>query len=274
VQSNKPATVEDQVLEKGGAAKFWRKTDISGKGWQKIIVPLRYMRWAGKRTPDWRGVQYFGVYFRTAAEIAIDNIAFARSKCGTDIPTPELAALAARADAVCFGSLGQRAPVSARTIQQFLKTMRPETVRIFDVNLRQSFYSREILHQSLERANVLKLSDEELPVLADLFGLPQSSVESQLGELLQRFSLRLVAYTRGPDGSVLVAPDAMDEHPGCPGKAVDSVGAGDSFTAALCMGVLRGHPLARVNGHANKVATFVCANHGAVPTLPPDIKAS
>ncbi len=94
VHSKKPATVEVQFIEKGGAAKFWRKTDISGKGWQKIIVPLRYMRWAGKRTPDWRGVQYFGVYFRTAAEIAIDNIAFARSKCGTDIPTPELAALA------------------------------------------------------------------------------------------------------------------------------------------------------------------------------------
>ena len=179
----------------------------------------------------------------------------------------EMEALAGRADAVCFGSLGQRSDVSRRAIRSFLRAMRPGTLKIFDVNLRQTFYSEEIITSSLELATVLKLSDEELPVLAAMYGL-SGSVSAQLSGLLDRFRLDLVACTCGANGSLLMTPAETDRHPGYPGKAVDSVGAGDSFAAALCMGLLNGVPLKKINDHANRVAAFVCSQPGAIPEIP------
>jgi fructokinase len=185
--------------------------------------------------------------------------------------TPALTALAREADAVCFGSLAQRHSVSRGAIHHFLETMRPEALTIFDVNLRQSFYSKEIIEQSLHRSNVLKLSDDELPVMAKLFDL-SGSIAKQLAVLRERFELRLVAYTRGPEGSLLVTANESDDHPGNPGKAVDTVGAGDSFTAALCMGLLKKKPLAEINRHANRVAQYVCLHTGATPVLPDELR--
>ena len=181
-----------------------------------------------------------------------------------------LVRLAQRTDAVCFGSLAQRNPLSRSTIQLFLKAMPPSSLRIFDVNLRQDFHSKEIVDESLRLANILKLSDEELPVLAEMFGLSGSAAE-QLEALRERFGLVLVAYTRGAAGSLLVSADATSDHPGCPGSAVNSVGAGDSFTAALCLGLLNGNKLDEINEHANRVATFVCSQDGATPTLPKEL---
>jgi fructokinase len=179
----------------------------------------------------------------------------------------KLGKLAQKSDAVCFGSLAQRSAVSRSTIHAFLKAMRPEALKIFDVNLRQSFYSEAVIEESLELATILKLSDEELPMLADLFGF-DGSIEDQLAALLGKFKLHLIAYTRGPDGSLLITTDETSDHPGCPGDAVNSVGAGDSFTAALCMGLLNQKSLNEINGHANRVATFVCSQDGATPVLP------
>lgn len=177
---------------------------------------------------------------------------------------------AQKADAVCFGSLAQRNVVSRTTIRRFLKMMRPGTLKIFDVNLRQQFYSKEIIAESLELSNILKLSDEELPVLAEMFRI-SGSVQEQLDALIKTFDLKLIAYTRGPDGSLLVSPEETSNHPGCPGDAVNSVGAGDSFTATLCMGLLNQKPLSEINEHANCVATFVCSQDGATPLLPEEI---
>jgi fructokinase len=182
-----------------------------------------------------------------------------------------LEALAKKANAVCFGSLAQRGSVSRSTIHKFLGLMKPDALKIFDVNLRQSFFSKAIIEASLKHCNILKLSDEELPVLAELFGLT-GSTEEQLEQLREMFELQLIAYTRGPDGSLLVADGKTDDHPGCPGAAVNSVGAGDSFTATLCMGLLNKKPLAEINGHANRVATFVCSQDSATPVLPDDLK--
>lgn len=181
-----------------------------------------------------------------------------------------LEALAEKADAVCFGSLAQRNEVSRSTIHTFLGLMKPGALKIFDVNLRQSFFSKEIIETSLKHCGILKLSDEELPVLAGLFGLAGSTKE-QLKKLRKMFDLQLIAYTRGPDGSLLVAAGKTDDHPGCPGTAVNSVGAGDSFTAALCMGLLNKKPPAEINEHANRVATFVCSQDSATPVLPDDL---
>ena len=182
----------------------------------------------------------------------------------------ELEELAQKADAACFGSLAQRNRVSRSTIHAFLRLMRRDALKICDVNLRQDFYSKEILGESLELSNILKLSDEELPVLAELFGL-SGSVRQQIGGLMEMFGLHLIAYTRGAAGSLLATPDEINEHPGYPAVVVDSVGAGDSFTAALCMGLLNRQPLSRISDHANRVAGFVCSQNGATPTLPTEI---
>ena len=188
------------------------------------------------------------------------------------VPTSvALAALAGVADAACFGSLAQRDPFSRSTIQSFLKAMRPESLKIFDINLRQAFFTKEIVETSLKLANVLKLNDEELPVLAEMFGL-KGSVRDQLAVLLNTFSLKLIAYTRGKDGSLLLTPDEWNECSGTPVDVVDSVGAGDSFTAALCMGLLHRHRLSAINHHANRVAAFVCSQSGATPSLSDELK--
>lgn len=174
--------------------------------------------------------------------------------------------LALCADAVCFGSLAQRGAVSRASIHEFLDVMRPDAMRIFDVNLRQDFYSKEIIEASLQNANILKLSDEELPVLAEMFALV-GEVSVQLQGLREMFDLRLVAYTRGGEGSLLIAADEVSDHSGLPTKVVDTVGAGDSFTATLCMGLLHRLPLGEINHRANQVAAFVCSQAGATPPL-------
>ena len=194
--------------------------------------------------------------YEILAEVAWDYIRFDQN----------LRDLASRADAVCFGSLAQRSPVSRATILAFLEAMRPEALRIFDVNLRQNFYSREILETSLRHANIFKLSDEELPTLASFFDL-SGEVLDQLQALRQMFDLRLVAYTRGGEGSLLVTANEASDHPGFPTEVIDTVGAGDSFTATLCMGLLQNLPLAEINRRACQVASFVCSQSGATPQL-------
>ena len=185
--------------------------------------------------------------------------------------TTELKSLASTLDAACFGSLSQRSPGTRATVREFLKEMPEQALKVFDVNLRAPFYSKEIVEDSLELATILKLSDEELPVLAGYFGLA-GSVNDQLAALRDQFNLNLIAYTRGPHGSILAGADETDENNGAEVKAVDSVGAGDSFTAALCTGLLRKKSLAEVNAFANQVAGFVCSQSGACPPLPDRLK--
>jgi fructokinase len=185
--------------------------------------------------------------------------------------TTELMELAGRADAVCFGSLAQRGQASRATIREFLRATRPQCVRVFDINLRQSYFSREIVDESLRASEVLKLNDQEMPVLTELLGgaLAGAKGESEAVEQLMRdYSLRMVALTRGGAGSRLYVPGRMFEHPGYPAKVVDTVGAGDAFTAALTMGVLRGDEPARINETANRLASYVCTQAGATPPIP------
>ena len=184
--------------------------------------------------------------------------------------TPELKSLAGGLNAACFGSLAQRNDVSRKTIVAFLEMMPGSSLRIFDVNLRQAYYSKAVVEASLRAANVLKLSDEELPVLSGMFGFAGPD-DDQLHAFIERFGLKLVALTCGARGSLLVSRDARDECPAPATKVVDTVGAGDSFTAALCMGMLKGHSLAQINDHANRVASFVCSQSGATPVLPKDL---
>jgi fructokinase len=184
--------------------------------------------------------------------------------------TDNLKQLAPTLDAVCFGVLCQRGEVTRRTVHAFLDLMAPGALKIFDINLRQAYFSKELVEQSLQRATVLKLSDEELPQLAKYFGLEGSIVE-QLRELHTRFQLDIIAYTRGPDGCLLMSAETIEEAGAVPVTVMDSVGAGDSFTAALCMGLVQHWPLCKVSEFANKVAAYVCSHEGATPALPADL---
>ena len=181
--------------------------------------------------------------------------------------TPELARLAAAADAICFGSLGQRSPASRQAIRQLVAATPAHALRVFDVNLRQHYFDAEVLAASLDLANICKLSDSELPVVAELLGLT-GDTRTQLEGLLTRHGLRLVAYTRGGQGSVLTDGNEWCECHGVPTEVRDTIGAGDSFTCAVAMGVLHGWSLPGISATANQIAAFVCSRDGAVPELP------
>lgn len=186
--------------------------------------------------------------------------------------TPALLDLAARADSVCFGTLAQRSPVSRDAIRAFLRTARPQCLRVFDVNLRQSYFDRATVHDLLSESNVLKLNDAELPVLARLLGTGGEG-DGAIEALLLKYDLRLVALTRGPYGSALYTPTRTSDHPGITAdKVADTVGAGDAFTAALVLGLLKGHDLDHINAFANRLASYVCSQPGATPPIPPDFR--
>lgn len=178
---------------------------------------------------------------------------------------------ASKANAICFGSLAQRAEASRKAIRALVQATPKDALRVFDINLRQTFYSAEVLGTSLELANVLKLNDTELPVLAGLFSL-DGDPRAQLAQLAERFRLHAMVYTRGGNGSLLFVDGAFDDHSGIATTVRDTVGAGDSFTAATVMGLLAGWPLHEINQTANEVAAFVCSQSGATPTLPEPLR--
>lgn len=178
---------------------------------------------------------------------------------------PAWQALAQKADAVCFGSLAQRSPQSRQTIFSFLKTVRPETTRVFDVNLRQSFYSAQILADSAKQTDILKLNHDELPTVVQLLGLPFHDEESAAQWLLHTFHIKLVCITRGARGSLLVSEYAKHEHPGIRVRVADTVGSGDAFTAALVYHYLRRDSLATMNEAANRMGAWIASQTGATP---------
>ena len=183
---------------------------------------------------------------------------------------PEVLRAAAGADAVCFGTLAQRHPVARDSIRRVLQATRPEALRIFDINLRQRFWSREVIVESLALANVLKLNDEELPILMDLLGWPCEDDQGLMARLAQRFDLRAVALTRGARGSLLWTADRSWNWPGSDLKVADTVGAGDSYTTALALGLLSGKSPEDILRIAHRVADFVCTQPGATPPMPAD----
>lgn len=178
----------------------------------------------------------------------------------------------ASADAVYFGTLAQRSETSRRAIRTLLGLVPPTSLRIFDVNLRQHYHSRAIIEESLALADVLKLNETELPQLGEMFHL-SGDERTQVDSLARRFALRVVAYTRGGRGSLLRAAGEWSEHAGLPTIVADTVGAGDSFTAALALGLLAGWPLDTVNARATALAAYVCSQPGATPPLPEPLRA-
>ncbi|MEO6784761.1 MAG: carbohydrate kinase [Chthoniobacteraceae bacterium] len=187
--------------------------------------------------------------------------------------TPESERAAAGCHAVCFGTLAQRSPASRAAVQALVAASPPDALRVFDLNLRQHFFSREVIEASLGLANVLKLNETELPVLAELFAL-RGKTEAQIARLAEEFELQAVAFTRGAQGSCLMVDGEWSDHRGIPAHVRDTVGAGDAFTAALVLGLLAHRPLQEIHEHASEVAAFVCSQTGPTPMLPEHLRAS
>ena len=198
---------------------------------------------------DDRGVPSYNIM----EDVAWDNIPF----------TPEMEALAARADAVCFGSLVQR--MSSRdSVLRFLHATRPGALRVFDINLRQHYYSPEIIDESLKLADILKINDEEIRVVADMFGLGDEDTAA-CRSLLKRYSLKSVILTRGAAGSEVITEEEVIVQAAGQVDVVDTVGAGDSFTAAFVVACLRGDTLSEAQRLASETAAYVCSCKGAMP---------
>ncbi len=176
------------------------------------------------------------------------------------------------ADAVCFGTLAQRSATSAATVRTLVAASPSTALRIFDINLRQSYYTPEVVNESLGLANVLKVNETELPILAEMYNLT-GDVRQQLAELAERFDLRAMAYTRGAGGSLLYADQQWSDHAGIAIDMGDAVGAGDAFTAAMTLGILRGWQLDLINHRANEVASHVASCAGATPPMPERLRA-
>ena len=177
--------------------------------------------------------------------------------------TPEMEALAQRADAVCFGSLVQRM-ASRESVLRFLRATRPEALKVFDINLRQHYYSPEVLEESLKIADILKINDEEIRIVADMFGLGGDDTAVSRA-LIDRYGLRLVILTKGAEGSEVITADDTLPQPAGEAEVVDTVGAGDSFTAAFVVAYLRGDSLADAQRLASDTAAYVCSRKGAMP---------
>ena len=193
--------------------------------------------------------------------------------------TDEWVQLAERADAICFGSLAQRAPQSRQAIQALAAQTRERCIRVFDVNLRAPFYTGETVQESIELATVLRANEAELPPVLALLGLPAAGTRGRRGlctdarRLLEEFpALNLVAVTRGARGSVLVGRGEQHEHPGFRAKVADTIGAGDAFTAAIVHYMLRGANLPTLNEAGNRWGAWMAAQHGAMPPLPDSVR--
>ncbi len=192
--------------------------------------------------------------------VAWDNIPF----------TAEIEQVASECRAVCFGSLAQRSVVSRETIGKFLDATPDDCVKIFDINLRQSFYTKEIIEASMRRCNILKINDEELVVVSRMFGLPDLDEEKRCKQLIADYNLDILVLTCGTNGSYVFTSDASFYQPTPKVEVADTVGAGDSFTGSFCAAILKGKPIQEAHELAVKVSAFVCTQNGAMPTLPHD----
>ena len=190
--------------------------------------------------------------------VAWDNIPF----------SDEIEAVAKNARAVCFGSLAQRNSVSRDTIKRFLAATPKDCLKIFDINLRQNFYTKEIITNSLHHANILKINDEELITLGRLFGYPGLDIENKCWLLLGKYNLDMLVLTCGVNGSYVFAPNIQSFQETPKIDVADTVGAGDSFTAAFTSAILAGMCIPEAHKLAVEVSAYVCTQNGAMPKIP------
>lgn len=230
------------------------------KNLEHLLERVDYPTGSVQVTLDEEGVPCYEI----KESVAWDNIPF----------TDALKRLALNTRAVCFGSLAQRSKVSRATILRFLDTM-PDLeghLKIFDINLRQNFYTKEVLCESFRRCNVLKINDEELVVISRLFGYPGIDLQDKCWILLAKYNLRMLILTCGTNGSYVFTPGAVSYQQTPKVPVADTIGAGDSFTAAFCAAILKGKSVPEAHKLAVEVSAYVCTQHGAMPELPQGLK--
>ena len=235
--------------------------NFTSKGLNHLIEEVPYPTGTVQVEIDPAGVPQYDI----KENVAWDNIPY----------TARLEALAGQTRAVCFGSLAQRNVVSRDTINRFLDAM-PQTADslvVFDVNLRQGFYTKEILCNSMKRCNILKINDEELVTVSRMFGYPGIDLQDKCWILLGKYNLRMLILTCGINGSYVFTPGNVSFQPTPKVEVADTVGAGDSFTAAFIASILKGKSVAEAHALAVRTSAFVCTRKGAMPELPPDLRS-
>ena len=193
--------------------------------------------------------------------VAWDNIPF----------DDDIAAIARNCRAVCFGSLAQRNVVSRETIQKFLDATPDDCLKIFDINLRQQFYTQEILRESFQRCNILKINDEELVLIGRMFGYPGLDIENKCWLILGKYNLDMLVLTCGTNGSYVFTPGHVSFQETPKVKVADTVGAGDSFTGSFVGSILNGKSVTEAHRTAVQVSAYVCTQNGAMPTYPEEL---
>lgn len=196
--------------------------------------------------------------YEICENVAWDNIPF----------TARTTELIANVSTVAFGSLAQRSSVSRETIKRFLKSMPESSLKIFDINIRQHFYTKELIRESLQLSNMLKINDEEVSLIARLFQYKESDEQDICKRLLRKYKLNIVILTKGTDGSFVFTPEEVSFLPTPKVEVVDTVGAGDSFTAAFVASYMQRQNLKTAHQLAVDVSAYVCTQHGAMPKLP------
>ena len=205
-------------------------------------------------TLDGKGIPQYEI----CENVAWDNIPF----------TPEIEDLARKASTVCFGSLAQRSEVSHKTILRFLELLPNDALKVFDINLRQHFYTKEIIDNSLRHSNILKINDDEVVIVAELYGWNGLKEAEICRKLVEMYHLKLVILTKGTNGSYVITSGEEFFRPTPKVTVADTVGAGDAFTAGFVASLLRGKTIPEAHKTAVEVSAFVCTQHGAMPVLP------
>lgn len=243
-------TLGDEIIE-----------NFTSKSLNHLIATVPYPTGTVQVEIDQAGIPQYDI----KENVAWDNIPY----------TAMLENLAQRTKAVCFGSLAQRNIVSRKTINLFLDAMPQDsdTLVVFDVNLRQGFYNKEILCNSMSRCNILKINDEELVTVSRMFGYPGIDLQDKCWILLGKYNLKMLILTCGINGSYVFTPGNVSFQPTPRVEVADTVGAGDSFTAAFIASVLRGKSVAESHRKAVETSAFVCTRKGAMPVLPPELTA-
>lgn len=238
--------------------------ELRAKGLNNLTATVPHPTRTVNVAIDSHGIPQYSI----TENVAWDNIPF----------TTKLESLARHTRAVCFGSLAQRSAVSRATIHRFIDAMPQDskTLIVFDANLRQSYYDKDVLEQSLRHCNVLKINDEELPVITRIMDgtsigaqpFCQETFSRYAAKILDRYGLKMVILTCGTDGSHIFTQTATSFLPTPKVAVADTVGAGDSFTAAFVACLLKGMSLADAHRKAVDVAAYVCTQSGAMPTIP------
>uniref|UniRef100_UPI0025AF395E carbohydrate kinase family protein n=1 Tax=Duncaniella muris TaxID=2094150 RepID=UPI0025AF395E len=233
--------------------------NFTSKGLNQLIAEVPYPTGTVQVEIDQAGVPQYEI----KENVAWDNIPY----------TAHLESLAEKTRAVCFGSLAQRNVVSRNTINRFLDAMpqNDDTLVVFDVNLRQGFYNKEILCNSMKRCNILKINDEELVTVSRMFGYPGIDLQDKCWILLGKYNLKMLILTCGINGSYVFTPGNVSFQPTPKVEVADTVGAGDSFTAAFISSILKGKSVAEAHSLAVQTSAFVCTRKGSMPILPEEL---